>query len=161
MESLPEEMKDEVFDILRKRDKLYVIMKEENEKAEELFSKLLGSDNLEFMELFDVMEGRLLKEFGECVSIINNEPFINKIGLKSITQFFYDLSRLDQTQKVLFNYALTGRRGNEGLLQSLGGEKLSRSSVYIPSENGEKFESFIKRWGVEYKKRKMLVFEED
>lgn len=158
---LPNDVMNSVFDIVKKEDKLYIIFKEDNEESEERVKKVLGDDNLEFMDLFSLLHNRLLKEFSDCISIFDNEPLVEKLGFREFTEIFYDLTRLEQSRKMLFNYALLGRRGNNGILQNLGGRRLGTSVVALPSENEKEVESFIKKWNVGYSKRHVLMFEEE
>lgn len=156
---LPEDMMNDVFDVLKKGDKTYVVFKEENEALEQKAKSIFG-DDAEFTDLFDIFEKRMLKDLCDSVSIFYNEPLIERLGLRELTEISYDLTKLDQSKKMLFNYALLGRRGNEGILQSLGGRRLGKSMIMLPSEHERDAENFVRKWDVKYSKRRVLVFEE-
>lgn len=157
---LPSDVMSDIFDIVKKQEKLYIIFKEDTEESEEKVKKVLGND-LEFTDIFELIHNKLLKNFMDSVSIFDNEPLVEKFGFNEATEIFYDLTRLDQCRKVMFNYALLGRRGNNGALQDLGGKRLGTSSIVLPSEHEKEVESFIKKWNVGYTKRRILVFKED
>jgi truncated hemoglobin YjbI len=156
---LPNDVMNEVFDIVKKQEKLYIIFKEDTEESEDKVRKILG-DEVEFVDLFELLHNKLLKDFSNSISIFDNEPLVEKLGFREFTEIFYDLSRLDQSRKMLFNYALLGRRGSDGMLQKLGGKRLGTGVVVLPSENEKEAESFIKKWNVGFSKRTVLLFEE-
>lgn len=156
---LPEDMMNEVFDVLKKGEKTYVIFKEDNDDLEERAKKFFGSD-VEFTDFFDIFERKLLRELSDSMSIFYNEPLIERLGLQEFTELSYDLTKLNQSKKMLFNYALLGRRGNEGVLQTLGGRRLGKSMIMLPSEHEGEAENFVKKWNVKYSKRRILIFEE-
>ena len=150
-----------IFDIVKKDDKMYIILKEDDRNCEAKVKDLLGEENLEFTDVFELVHNRMLRDLAEGISIFDNEPLIEKLGMKELTEIFYDLTGLGQSKKMLFNYALMGRRGSSGLLQTLGGGRLTKTAVFLPSENESEVETFIKKWKVKYTKRKVLVFEEE
>lgn len=158
---LPNDVMNTVFDIVRKQNKLYIIFKEDTEEHEESVKKVLGDDNVEFLDVFSLLHDKLIKQFSDSISIFDNEPLVEKLGFKEFTEIFYDLTKLDQSRKMLFNYALLGRRGSNGILQKFGGRRLSKGGVALPSENERDVEVFIKKWNVGYSKRRVLIFEEE
>ncbi|MCL5016756.1 MAG: hypothetical protein M1441_01275 [Candidatus Parvarchaeota archaeon] len=158
LEFLPEEIRQDVFDIVQKDRQLYAILKDENKAEEDKIKNIFDEMNIQVMEFLDVVQKDFLKEFSDSISVIDQEPFIEKLGLSSVTEIVYDLTNLDQSRKMLFNYALFGRRGNDGLLQSIGGGRLTKSAIYLPSKEEEKAEDFIRNWNVRYTKRKVLIF---
>ena len=154
--SIPDEIIDCLFDAIEKDNKLYVILKEDSREDEEKVGKAFGK-NVEFLDMMEIMEKKMLSQLMDAVSIFDNEPFINRLGFNEITEIFYDLTKLQQSRKMLFNYALLGRRGKDGLLQTLGGGRLTKSAIFVPSGNEKEAENFIKKWNVEYLKKKVFV----
>ena len=155
---LPDDVKQEIFDIVQKDRQFYAILKDEGKAEEARVKDILNQMDIQVMEFLDVIQKDFLREFSDSISVIDQEPFIGKLGLSSITEIFYDLTNLDQSKKMLFNYALLGRRGNDGLLQSIGGGRLTKSAIYLPSNEERKAEKFIKDWNVRYTKRRVLIF---
>jgi hypothetical protein len=158
---LPKDVMQGIFDIVKKGEKLYVVLKEEDTSAENKVKELLGEDDIEFLDLFDLIHEHILKDLCDSTSIFDSEPLLEKLGFRRFTEIFYDLTKLEQTKKVLFNYALLGRRGNAGMLQNLEGRRLSKSVIVLPSENEKEVEAFIKKWNVKYNKRQILRFLEE
>jgi hypothetical protein len=71
----------------------------------------------------------------------------------------YDLKDLDRNKKVLFSFALFGRKNGEGLINELGGEKLGSGCIFVPEKSCDKIEEFLKFWSVNYRKIKVKVLE--
>ncbi len=153
---VPDEIIDCLFDAIEKNNKLYVILKEDSKDNEDKIEKVFGKD-VEFLDMMDVIQKKMLSNLMDAVSIFDNEPFLNKLGFMQVTEIFYDLTKLHQSRKMLFNYALLGRRGKEGLLQTLGGGRLTKSAIFVPSKKEKDAETFIKKWNVEYMKKRVFV----
>ncbi|MCL5420540.1 MAG: hypothetical protein M1284_02175 [Candidatus Parvarchaeota archaeon] len=154
--SIPDDVIDCLFDAIEKNNKLYIILKEDNKDNEDKIEKVFGKD-VEFLDMMDLIQKKMFSSLMDAVSVFDNEPFLNKFGFNQITEIFYDLTRLEQSKKMLFNYALLGRRGKEGLLQTLGGGRLTKSAIFVPSSRAKEAENFIKKWNVEYLKKSVFV----
>jgi len=72
----------------------------------------------------------------------------------------YSLEGKNSSQKVQFNYKLTGRKGQEGLLQELGGEKISSGCFLVPVDRFEEMEKLLKEEKVKFNKRKIALLED-
>ncbi len=153
---IPDEVIDCLFDAIEKDNKLYIILKEDNKQNEDRIEKFFGKD-AEFLDFVDIVQKKMLSDLMDAVSIFDNEPFLNKLGFNQVTEIFYDLAKLPQTRKMLFNYALLGRRGKEGVLQTLGGGRLTKSAIFVPSSKEKDAENFIKKWNVGYMKKRVFV----
>ncbi len=155
IDSIPDEIVECLFDAIEKDDKLYVILKDDTKENEEKAEKAFGK-NIEFLDMMEIMEKKMFSQLIDAVSIFDNTPFLNKLGFEEVTEIFYDLTSLPQSRKMLFNYALLGRRGKEGMLQTLGGGRLTKSAIFVPSSKEKDTENFIKKWKVEYVKKKVF-----
>ncbi len=156
IDSIPDDIIDCLFDAIKKDNKLYIILKDDSKGNEEKVEKVFGKD-VEFLDVMEMMQRKMFSQLMDAVSVFDNEPFFNKLGFNEITEIFYDLTKLEQSRKMLFNYALLGRRGKEGLLQTLGGGRLTKSAIFVPSANERNAENFIKKWNVEYLKKRVFV----
>jgi hypothetical protein len=156
IESVPDDIIECLFDAIKKDNKLYVILKEGGKDNEEKIEKVFGK-NVEFLDMMDMLQRKMFSQLIDAVSVFDNEPFFNKLGFSEITEIFYDLTKLDQSKKMLFNYALLGRRGKEGLLQTIGGGRLTKSAIFVPFIHEREAEDFIKKWNVEYLKKRVFV----
>ncbi|MDP8012476.1 MAG: hypothetical protein RAK22_00020 [Nanoarchaeota archaeon] len=164
---LPENLSQYIFDIAEDKDKVYLILKENNDAAMKMINqmndeirRMFNQKNLEILDLFQMIQNNMLSQFEDSVSLLDDEPFLSHFGIEEYVEVTYDLSPLNQSRKMLFNYALLGRRGNPGLLQQVGGRKIGRGIIQVPKNNAERIESFIKGWGISYAKRLVLDFRE-
>ncbi len=153
---IPEEVIDCLFDAIEKDNKLYVVLKEDNAENENRIEKFFGND-VTFLDMMEIIQRKMLSDLMDAVSVFDNEPFLNKLGFNQITEIFYDLTKLPQSKKMLFNYAFLGRRGKEGLLQNIGGGRLTKSAIFVPSSKEKEVENFIKKWNVDYSKKRVFV----
>jgi len=119
--------------------------------------RFLSDLDYEFLELSDVFGN--LRKVAHARSLLDNREFLEKLGIKLLVEYYYQLDSLDQSEKMMFNYALEGRRKMKGILHELNGMKLARSLVLIPKENAEEFENFLNAWKVKDKKR-LVIYEE-
>jgi len=67
-------------------------------------------------------------------SLITKQNFAQRFGLVPKIQIRYDLSNLEKRDKVRFNYALSGRGGNYGLLKKYGGNLIAPKIIEIEPE---------------------------
>ncbi len=170
---LPDEILEHVFDIAENKDKIYLILKDDDilkedeieiqdilQKLQENLKNVLQTKDLEVCDIFEIIKKNMLKEFEDSISLLDNSPFLSHFGIEEFIEITYDLSPLSQSKKMLFNYALFGRRGNIGLLQQLNGRRIGRGVISVPKENMEQIERFINSWGITFSKRFVLDFKE-
>jgi len=73
--------------------------------------------------------------------------------------YSFQLSNLNQNEKAKFNNEFYGRKKGKysykGLLQEIGGQKLSAGCVMIPYEQKEKIEKFFKKFKVKFEQLKV------
>lgn len=85
----------------------------------------------DFYSFFD--KGNFAKEgillYGK--SLISGKSFSERFGLVSLLQIHYDLKKLQKKDKVKFNYLLSGKGKNYGLLRKYGGKIISPGIVEI------------------------------
>ena len=101
-------------------------------------------------------EGRLLflREFQEvpAAALLKQKPY---------RLYSFRLSSLSQKRKARFNrqfYARTAKNYRyQGLLQKLGGEKLTSGCVIIPFARKAELEAFFDKSGIEYKSKNVWI----
>ena len=93
--------------------------------------------------------------FLEGISIKTGGKFSERIGYKGFVLFLYDLSNLTHTEKIKFNYILSGRN-TEGIIKRFNGERITKGAVKIPPEDSLSFEDILKANKVNYKKKNIL-----
>lgn len=152
--------REKLVDILLtpSREVLFIVgLSREIRELKREIDRLLSNLDYEFLELSEVFSN--LKRVAHAKSLLDNREFLDKLGIKLLVEYHYQLDSLDQSEKMMFNYALEGRRKMKGIIHELNGMKLARSLVLIPKENAEEFENFLNAWKVKYKKR-LVIYEE-
>lgn len=86
----------------------------------------------------------------EGYSIIKKEFIASLWGYSSLGIFIYKTNSLNNATKTLFYYALNGRRGSNGVLDSLNGIKLSDNIIAVPLAEIEAAKEFFSHWKIEY-----------
>lgn len=94
--------------------------------------------------------------FLEGISVFDGRPFSHKIGFEGFTFFIYNLKDKNHTEKVKFNYALSGRN-SAGVLNLVNGKHIARGVIQVPIGKSSEFEDFLKMQNVGYYKRNALV----
>jgi len=118
-----------------------ISLKQQLEEAQAIKRQLEEKETLpvhiksyDFYSFFDA--GNFAKEsilfYGK--SIISNERFCKRFGLKSKVQIFYNLSNLEKKDKVKFNYLLNGKKGEYGLLRKYSGSLIRPGLIEIEPE---------------------------
>jgi len=93
--------------------------------------------------------------FLEGESIFNNKKFSEIIGFKPFSLFWYDLSGLNHTEKVKFNYLIAGRK-TKGILKELNGQRLTNGVLKMPLSNSYIFEEILNKNKIHYFKKSIL-----
>ena len=86
----------------------------------------------------------------EGYSLIKKEFIASLWGFRSLGIFTYRTSNLSNATKTSFYYALNGRRGSKGVLDSLDGIKLSDNIIAVPLAEVESAKDFLSHWKIEY-----------
>ncbi|MFH1399340.1 MAG: hypothetical protein ABIG95_04490 [Candidatus Woesearchaeota archaeon] len=81
-------------------------------------------------------------------------------NLCAVSLVTYSLENLNHSHKTLFGYALKGRKGETGFVDTLSGEAVGRNNVLVPSANIPKLEEFLATWKVAYSVRNFLELRE-
>ncbi len=104
-----------------------------------------------FSSAFFARTGILL----EGISLFSGKYFSEKLGFKSYSLYFYDLTNLSHLEKVKFNYILSGRY-SEGILSKLEGVRLADGAIKLPLINTYEFEEILKNNKIKYSKKNIL-----
>lgn len=92
----------------------------------------------------------------EGISLLDQKPLYEKLGYESGALFSFNLTRLKKSQKVLFSYALHGKKGQEGILKKVKGRLLGRLVVFVPVNEIEEFRRFLESWQIEFYRMDIL-----
>lgn len=136
-------------------------LKERLGKLQEIKRKIKLNEKIDFKT---ILLEELFKEeffgrsglFLEGVSLIDDQPFSQKIGFDGFTIFVYELRNKTHVEKVKFNYLLSGR-GNRGIVKKLGGKHVSSGVIQIPIRNSLEFEEVLKTNRIGYQKKNALI----
>ncbi|MCW1296215.1 MAG: hypothetical protein OH319_00855 [Candidatus Parvarchaeota archaeon] len=162
-----EENREHIFDIVYhpKEREIFVITRTSEpaffREIERAFSNFRKNIEIEFSDLFSMLEeqNKMIEEIFNSESLINERPFLEHFGFNLFVEFRYSLENLNQSDKMMFNYALEGRRGMKGILHHLNGMKIAKSVVLVPKENEKKFEAFLNSRKIKYVKRNVIYKE--
>ncbi|MBW2971039.1 hypothetical protein KY320_02665 [Candidatus Woesearchaeota archaeon] len=83
-----------------------------------------------------------------------------KLKIKAVALVTYSLENLDHSKKTLFGYALKGRTGQKGFLDTLKGEPVGRNNVLLPLDKLDELKEFFASWQVDFKVRRLVEIEE-
>ena len=78
-------------------------------------------------------------------SLITNKNFAENFGMTPKLRIYYTLKNLEKKDKIKFNYLLSGKGGDYGLLRKYGGRILSPGVVETFPENEKIFISEMKK----------------
>ena len=141
--------------VLFKEKKLKEIHEDLYEIKESLdFIKNIHIEHLFVDSMFE--EKIFLTILHEGFSIKKEKYFGEIIKLKSLSIFSFSLSNLNKINKVKFAQSLYGRN-KDGLLYSGGGIPLGQGSFMVPVEKEEIFKEMMKKWKVNYKRKRAFV----
>ena len=93
--------------------------------------------------------------FAEGISLFTGENFSKKIGYTGYCLFIYSLKDKKHSEKVKFNYLLSGRN-NKGLTKELGGTFLGPGVIKVPVKNSMEFEEILNKHEVQFTKKTIL-----
>ncbi len=105
-----------------------------------------------FKESFFARSGILV----DGISLLDGKPFAQKIGFISYSIFIYTLQNKSHTEKIKFNYILSGRK-SKGMIALLEGKRLASGVIQIPTQHSLEFEDVLKKQNVTYSILHVLV----
>jgi len=111
--------------------------------------------NLVLMEnIFDTPLFKVL--LTEGISLLDGKTLRNKLGLDAGSIFSINLVKLPKSKKVLFYYALQGKKETKGLLKNVNGKIIGRSVMFVSVEFVAEFKEFLESWNVDYYRMDVL-----
>lgn len=124
----------------------------------EIKNKFAEKVHISWMFADDMFANALSKTLIEEGYSLNKGRFLHEIlGYESGAIFSFRLDKLKKNQKVLFSYALHGKKKGEGMLEMTNGSELGRATIFIPIGKSEDFREFLERWDINFKMRKVLL----
>lgn len=142
---------------------IIVLFKEKNlrqieEKLYEIKEELnFGGVHIEPLFVESMFEEEIfLTILHEGFSIKYSKSVSEILKLKSYSIFSYTLNNLSKIDKVRFAQTLYGRK-KDGLLYTEKGISLGQGSFMIPVEKEEIFKELMKKWKINYKRKRAFV----
>jgi len=106
----------------------------------------------------NLMQNSLLRTLiEEGYSLLNNKPFNEPLDYTSGAIFSININKLNKSRKVLFSYALHGKKGKEGMISKLKGRLIGRLVVFVPISHIDEFKQFLELWDANYYMNKVLL----
>ena len=96
---------------------------------------------------FDAREGFLFEGY----SLVYGKSVASRYGFSSFGLIIYGTRSMTNTQKTKFYYALNGRGGSRGVIDSFSGIKLSDNILAIPIDRIEDAKEFFDFWKLDYR----------
>lgn len=113
--------------------------------------------HLNLYRMEDIFFSDALKPFlEEGISLRDMKPVHQKIGFESGSIFSVEVKHLQKSKKVLFSYALHGKKNLEGILHKVKGKTIGRAVFYIPAGHTDEFKEFLELWKAEFFMMKVL-----
>ena len=139
-------------------------LKEQLDQAQEIKKQLeklveipVHINSFDLYSLFD--SSNFAKEsilfFGK--SVIHGNDFVKRFGFSPKIQIYYSLEKLKKKDKIRFNYMLSGRGGEYGLLREYKGALLKPGLIEINPEYQNIFVNSIKEYKVDFKVKSVLL----
>ena len=88
--------------------------------------------------------------FFEGVSLLTGRKLGENFGLHPCVLYAYDLTALPSSKKVLFVYALKGRRGEPGVVEKAGGQFVAPAALIVPLQKDSDISELLNFWRVKY-----------
>lgn len=134
-------------------------LKERLEIIQQIKQKLDSKKtDIKQMLLKDLFSAELLSRKGiltEGISFRTEKKFCERLGLQSYSLFFYNLEDKTHTEKVKFNYILSGRT-TSGVLKELSAKRIISGCITVPIENADILEKIMQDNEITYTRRDVL-----
>ncbi len=125
-----------------------------------LVEKPIHIHSFDLYSLFDISNFSRTGILFYGKSLIDGKSFSEKMGISPKLQISYSLKKINKTEKVKFNYLLSGKGGKYGLLRKYGGSLISPGIIEILPENERLFADKIKEITNDFKIDKIFFITE-
>lgn len=94
----------------------------------------------------------------EGYSLILNNFISRGLGFNNFILFKYNLKSLNKSQRMMFYYALYGRKKTDiGMLQKLNSKKFSENLILTPVVQKELMKDFLNSWRLDFQEIPVLM----
>lgn len=113
---------------------------------------------IDLQDLMDPLFTARKAILAEGISLIKKKSLSKQFGFSPFYIFTYSLKGLSHTKKIIFRYALKGRRTQKGLLEINQCEQIGKGVIKVPLEHIEELKSFFEKQKVKYKFQACLFY---
>jgi len=113
---------------------------------------------IDLQDLLDPLFAARKAILAEGFSLIKKKRLAELFGFSPFYIFTYSLKGLSHSRKIMFRYALRGRRGQKGLLEINKCEQLGRGVIKVPLEHSEELKSFFEKQKIRYNAHACLFY---
>ena len=111
-----------------------------------------------YMDLFDENFKARESFLTEGYSLILNKFISQGLGFNNFILFQYNLKNLNKSQRMMFYYALYGRKKTDSvILQKLNSKKFSENLILTPVTQKEPMKDFLNSWNLDFQKIPVLI----
>jgi len=145
--------------VLNKNTSLKIKLELAQEFKEEI-SFLPYETDVKAIDFSDLKDPDFLARQGilrEGFSITKKKFFCELFGFKPYTLFNYSLKGIKLSKQKMIYYALRGRRGAEGLIESKNSISLATGLIQAPLEHTYEFQEFFTKNKIDYKTILILI----
>lgn len=128
------------------------------ELAHELKQALKKELNFEIdaktVDMEDLKDSAFLARQGilaEGYLILHKETLADLFGFKTYYIFMFNLKGLTASKKIMFRYALNGRRGAKGIMTLNKCEHIGSGAIKVPIEQSEEFRELLDSFKINYR----------
>jgi len=94
----------------------------------------------------------------EGYSLVQNKFISRGLGFNNFILFEYNLKSLNKSQRMMFYYALHGRKKTDsGILQKLDSKKFSENLILTPVAREELMKDFLNSWELDFQEIPALI----
>ena len=131
-------------------------------KVKAIFNKKQMKADITSLLAEDLFKDNLYLRLIQNGFSVKENKFISKaLNTEMLILVTYDLKTLNHSKKTLFGYALKGRKGQKGFLDSLNGSVVGRNNVLIPVNRLDGLREFLQTWQVKYSIQKFMRVNEE
>lgn len=142
-----------------KEDRKLSLAQELKESIEKNFPSM--QIDVKATDFADLCDASFLARQGiiaEGYSLLKKQYVAQYFGFRTFVLIKYSLKDLTYSQKKMLYYALKGRRGNKGMLDSWGGELISREVLRVPIDASHKIENLLAMHHVKFTIEYAMVY---
>lgn len=132
-----------------------------SKKLRDKIKDAVKNADVEVISVVDFLDETFLARqgiIGECYLILHKKYLSEMLGFRTFVLFMFSLKGLSASKKTMFRYAISGRRGQKGILKDLKGEYIGAGVVKIPVAFSEKFRTFLESNKIEYRTETAIFY---